>query len=80
MYLWHCYLVYSFVFNFPRFSVITKLNGTNYKKWVKYLMMNLIIMKMNLVLKVEAPPKPTAESSSSEKISMRTESIPIFVI
>ena len=30
-------------------------------------MMNLIIMKLNLTLKVEALPKPTAESSANEK-------------
>ena len=46
-----------------------KLNRTNYKKWVKYLMKNLTIMKINLALKVEAPPKPTIESSASEKTS-----------
>ena len=46
-----------------------KLNGTNYKQWVKSLMMNLMIMKLNLALKVEAPPKPTTENSSSEKKS-----------
>ena len=43
--------------------------GANYKQWVKYLMMNLTIIKLNLALKVEAPPKPTAESSVSEKKS-----------
>ena len=31
--------------------------------------MNLMIMKLHLALKVEAPPKPIAESSASEKIS-----------
>ena len=30
-------------------------------------MMNLMIMKLNLTLKVEAPPKPTVESSANEK-------------
>ena len=30
-------------------------------------MMNLTIMKMNLALKVEAPPKPTAKSTANEK-------------
>ena len=30
-------------------------------------MMNLTIMKMNLALKVEAPPKPTTKSSENEK-------------
>ena len=46
-----------------------KLNGTNYKQWVKSLIMNLMIMKLNLALKVEASPKPTTESSASEKKS-----------
>ena len=32
-------------------------------------MMNLMIMKLNLVLKVEAPPKSTVESSTKEKKS-----------
>ena len=32
-------------------------------------MMNLTIMKLNLALKVEAPPKPTAKSSIKEKKS-----------
>ena len=30
-------------------------------------MMNLTIMKLNLALKVEVPPKPTTESSANEK-------------
>ena len=30
-------------------------------------MMNLTIMKLNLALKVEIPPKPTADSFASEK-------------
>ena len=39
-------------------------------------MMNLTIMKLNLDLKVEAPPKPTVESSGKEKKNpMRTESM-----
>ena len=61
MYFLHCSLVYSSTLSFPRFSVITKLNGTNYKQWVKSLMMNLTIMKLNLAL------KPTVESSANEK-------------
>ena len=61
MYFLHCSLVYSSTLSFPQFSVITKLNGTNYKQWVKSLMMNLTIMKLNLAL------KPTVESSANEK-------------
>ena len=60
MYFLHCSLVYSSTLSFPRFAVITKLNGTNYKQWVKSLMMNLTIMKLNLAL------KPTVESSANE--------------
>ena len=32
-------------------------------------MMNLTIMKLNMALKVEAPPKPTIKSSTKEKKS-----------
>ena len=46
-----------------------KLNETNYKQCVKSLIMNLTIMKLNLTLKVEAPLKPIAESSTKEKKS-----------
>ena len=53
--------------SFPQFSTIMKLNGTNYKQWVKSLMMKLMIMKLNLALKVETPPKPTIESYTKEK-------------
>ena len=67
IYFWHCSLVYSLVLSFPQFSVITKLNVTNYKQWVKSLMMNLMIMKLNSALKVEASPKPTIESFANEK-------------
>ena len=69
MYFLHCSLVYYLALSFFQFFIITKLNKTNYKQWVKYLMMNLTIMKLNLALKVEAPPKPTAESFSKEKKS-----------
>ena len=44
-------------------------------------MINLTIMKMNLTLKVEAPPKPTTKSYVNEKKnSMRTVSILIVVV
>ena len=59
IYFLHCSLVYSSTLSFPQFFAIMKLNGTNYKQWVKSLMMNLMIMKLNLVLKVKTPPKPT---------------------
>ena len=80
MYFLHYSLVYSSSLSFPQFFVITKLNRTNYKQCVKSLIMNLKIMKLNLALKVEAPPKPIAKSSANEKMFMRTESIIIVVI
>ena len=67
MYFWHCSLVYSSALSFPQFSAITKLNGTNCKQWVEFVMMNLTIMKLNLALKVEALPKLIVESSANEK-------------
>ena len=63
----HCSLVYSLPLSFLQFFVIMKLNGTNYKQWIKSLMMNLTIMKLNLTLKFEAPSKPIVESSANEK-------------
>ena len=53
--------------SFPQFFAITKLNGTNYKQWVESLMMNLTIIKLKLVLKVEAAPKTSAKSSINKK-------------
>ena len=67
MYFLYCSLVYSSALSFPQFSAIMKLNGTNYEQWVESLMINLTIMKLNLALKVEAPPKSVIESSSNEK-------------
>ena len=67
MYFLHCSLVFSLALSFPQFSVITKLNRANYKQLVEYLMMNLMIIKLNLVLKLEIPPKPTIVSSANEK-------------
>ena len=67
MYFLYYFLVYSSAFSFPQFLSITKLNETNYKKFVESLMMNLTVIKLNLALKVEAPPKPIVESSINEK-------------
>ena len=80
MYFLHYSLVYSLSLSFPQFFVITKPNRTNYKQCIKSLMMNLKIMKLNLALKVEAPPKLIAKSFANEKKFMRTESIIIVVI
>ena len=67
MYFLHYSLIYSSALSFPQFSTIMKLNGTNYKQWFEYLMMNLTIMKLELALKVEAPLKPTTKSYVNEK-------------
>ena len=67
MYFLYCSLIHSSTLSFLQLFAIMKLNGTNYKQRVKYLMMNLIIIKLNLALKVEAPPKPIVKSSVSEK-------------
>ena len=56
LYFLHCSLIYFSALIFPQFSVIMKLNETSYKQWVKFLMMNLTIMKLDLTLKVEALP------------------------
>ena len=37
MYFLYCSLVYSSALSFPQFSIIMKLNWTNYKEWVKSL-------------------------------------------
>ena len=44
-----------------------KLNGTKYKQRDEFLKINLLIMKLNLALKIEAFPKTTTESSVNEK-------------
>ena len=72
--------VYSSALSFSQISAITKLNGTNYKKLIKSLRMNLTIMKLNLALKVEAHPKHDVESYANEKSSMRTVSILIIFV
>ena len=69
MYFLHCSFVYSSALSFSQFSTITKLNGTNYKQCVKFLIMNLTIIKLNLALKVKALPKPIVESFEKEKKS-----------
>ena len=67
MYFLYFSLIYSSALSFPQFFAITKLNRINCKQWVEPLMMNLTIMKPNLTLKVEAPPKCTTENSANEK-------------
>ena len=52
MYFLYYSLVYSLALSFSQFSIITKLNRTNYNQWIKSLVMNLTIMKLNLALEV----------------------------
>ena len=68
MFFSHYSLIHSSALRFPQLFAITKLNETNYKQWVKSLMMNLMIMKLNLALKFEVPPKPNAKSFVKEKV------------
>ena len=47
------------------------LNGTNHKEWVRSLMMNLSIMKIDTALKEDAPTKPTEDSTTEQKTSYK---------
>ena len=44
-----------------------KLNGTNHKQWANSLIMNLTIMKLDLALREDSPPKPIAETSTNDR-------------
>ena len=79
IYFLYCYLVYSSALNFAQFSAIMKLNETNYKQWVKSLMMNLTIMKLNLALKVELLQNSLLRVVQIRKSYMMTKSILIVV-
>ena len=48
-------------------TVMMKLDGTNYHKWKKTLVMNLTFMKFDLALEIDPPDKPTYESSATVK-------------
>ncbi|XP_022842981.1 uncharacterized protein LOC111366457 [Olea europaea var. sylvestris] len=47
--------------------VIKSLIGTNYEDWHESLTINLAIMHLDLALRVDAPTKPTSESTAAEK-------------
>ena len=53
----------------PKISVILTLNGTNHKQWVKALMMNLTIMKMDLALRTTTPHKPVDNAVEKDRKS-----------
>ena len=42
-----------------------KLDGTNYQKWKKMLVMNMSFMKLDLALEMDPPEKPIDESSAT---------------
>ena len=44
-----------------------KLDGTNYQKWKKTLVMNLTFMKLDLALEIDTPEIPTDESTAVAK-------------
>ncbi|KAH7841940.1 hypothetical protein Vadar_026323 [Vaccinium darrowii] len=48
-------------------SAIKILSGTNYEDWKESLKVNLAIMNLDLAIREEEPPKPTAKSYAEEK-------------
>ena len=48
-------------------TTIMKLDGTNYQKWKKTLVMNMTFMKLDLALEKDLLEKPTDESSVAVK-------------
>ena len=63
----YCFCFSSAMSN-PTASAFLKLNGTNHRQWIKSLMMNLTVMKLDLALMVSCPPRPTDRSSNAEKM------------
>ena len=53
----------------PKISAILTLNGTDHKQWIESLMMNLTIMKMDLVLGTTAPPKHVDNAVENDRES-----------
>ncbi|XP_062091041.1 uncharacterized protein LOC133797221 [Humulus lupulus] len=53
----------------PRTSAMLTLNGTNHKQWVESLMMNLTLMRVDLALRTDAPPKPTDDTTEKDRKS-----------
>ncbi|XP_062075314.1 uncharacterized protein LOC133779360 [Humulus lupulus] len=58
----------------PRTSAMLTLNGTNHKQWVESLMMNLTLMRVDLALRMDAPPKPTDDATEKDKKSYEEHS------
>ena len=48
-------------------TAIIKLDGTNYQKWKKTLVMNMTFMKLDLALEVDPPKKPIDDISAAIK-------------
>ncbi|KAM6556990.1 hypothetical protein CsatB_004009 [Cannabis sativa] len=53
----------------PRNSAMLTLNGTNHKQWVESLMLNLTLMRVDLALRMDAPPKPADDATEKDKKS-----------
>ncbi|KAM6546692.1 hypothetical protein CsatB_027428 [Cannabis sativa] len=53
----------------PRNSAMLTLNGTNHKQWVESLMLNLTFMKVDLALRMDAPPEPADDATEKDKKS-----------
>ena len=62
-------------------TAMMKLDGTNYHKWKKSLVMNLTFLKLDLALEIYPPEKPTDDSNVVVKklygIRCKTREIPI---
>ncbi|KAG7960597.1 hypothetical protein I3843_10G132500 [Carya illinoinensis] len=52
-------------------SAIKSLTRTNYEDWYESLTINLAIMNLDLVLRIDAPDEPTSESSELKRLSIR---------
>ena len=48
-------------------TTMMKLDGTNYLKWKKTLVMNMTFMNLYLALEIDLPKKLTDESSETVK-------------
>ena len=57
----------SSTLNVLSMTTMIKLDRTNYRKWKKTLVMNLIFLKLDLALEIDPPEKPTDESSAVVK-------------
>ena len=55
----------SSTLNVLTMTVMMKLDGTNYQKWKKTLVMNMTFMKLDLNLEIDPPEKPINESSAN---------------